>query len=101
MNIGINYATKKLKKDLTKVINSSKLPVVNVRFVLCELTDEITEIERDAVKKEMNRYEEDVKLEKKKEKSKKEKITKEESTEEAAGEEKDGITEHAENTNRA
>lgn len=30
-----------------------------------------------------------------------EQITEVESTEEAAGEEKDGITEHAENTNRA
>lgn len=55
--IGINYATDRLKKDLIDKINESGVPAVNVRYVLCELKEQIYTIEQNAIYKERTDYE--------------------------------------------
>lgn len=54
--IGINYATDRLKKDLIDKINESGVPAVNVRYVLCELKEQIQSIEQSAIEREFEEY---------------------------------------------
>ena len=54
--MGINYATDKLKKELIDKINESGVPAVNVRYVLCELKEQIQSIEQSAIEREFEEY---------------------------------------------
>ena len=54
--MGIHYATDKLKKELIDKINESGVPAVNVRYVLCELKEQIQSIEQSAIEREFEEY---------------------------------------------
>lgn len=57
MNKGINYACAELKENVVKLLNDSKLPIVNIRYVLTELMQEIVIQERAVIDQEKKEYE--------------------------------------------
>lgn len=50
--MGINYQTIKTKEDIAKVINNSKLPAINVLFILDSLRQEVSLLVNNAVEAE-------------------------------------------------
>lgn len=50
--MGINYQTIKTKEDIAKVINNSKLPAINVLFILDSLMQEVSLLVNNAVEAE-------------------------------------------------
>lgn len=50
--MGINYQTIKTKEDIAKVINNSKLPAINVLFILDSLRQEVFLLVNNAVETE-------------------------------------------------
>lgn len=50
--MGINYQTIKTKEDIAKVINNSKLPAINVLFILDLLRQEVSLLVNNAVEAE-------------------------------------------------
>lgn len=50
--MGINYQTIKTKEDIAKVINNSKLPAINVLFILDSLRQEVSLLVNNAVEEE-------------------------------------------------
>ena len=50
--MGINYQTIKTKEDIAKVINNSKLPAINVLFILDLLRQEVSLLVNNAVEEE-------------------------------------------------
>ena len=50
--MGINYQTIKTKEDIAKVINNSKLPAINVLFILDLPRQEVSLLVNNAVEAE-------------------------------------------------
>lgn len=57
MSKGINYACAELKENIVKLLNDSKLPIVNIRYVLTELMQEVVIQERTVIEQEKEEYE--------------------------------------------
>lgn len=57
MNKGINYACAELKENMVKLLNDSKLPVVNIRYILTDLVQEVVIQERNVIEQEKKEYE--------------------------------------------
>lgn len=52
MNKGINFASAELKETLVQKINESGVPAVNVRGILCELLEQVTDAEKRLIAQE-------------------------------------------------
>lgn len=63
MNKGINFASSELKETLVQKINESGVPAVNVRGILCELLQQVTDAEKRLIAQERAEYEAAVKAE--------------------------------------
>ena len=50
--MGINYQTIKTKEDITNVINNSKLPAINIMFILDSIRNEVASIVNQAIETE-------------------------------------------------
>ena len=57
MNKGINYACSELKNNIGKLVNQSGLPIVNIRYILSELLQEVAIVESKVVAEEKEAYE--------------------------------------------
>lgn len=56
MNKGINFASAELKETLVQKINESGVPAVNVRGILCELLEQVTDAEKRLIAQERAEY---------------------------------------------
>lgn len=54
--MGINYQTIKVKEDITNTINNSRLPAINVLFVLDSIREEVSNIVNQSIEKEKAEY---------------------------------------------
>lgn len=63
MNKGINFATSELKNTLIQTINKSGVPAVNVRYLLRDLLEQVTDVENRLIAQERTEYEEALKAE--------------------------------------
>ncbi len=66
---GINYATFELKNRIAQVIQEAEVPLINAKYVLIEMTNELTNMSYQAIKREEEAYQESLR---KKEEQKKE-----------------------------
>lgn len=53
---GINLACKELKESLVQKINDSKLPIVNIKYILSDLLTVASSVEAEQIKKEQEEY---------------------------------------------
>lgn len=63
MNKGINFATSELKNALIQTINKSGVPAVNVRYLLRDLLEQVTDVENRLIAQERTEYEDALKAE--------------------------------------
>lgn len=52
--MGINFETIKLKEGITKLINDSKLPPVNILLVLDSMTVQVNKFLEEGIKQELS-----------------------------------------------